>query len=403
MGVNAKKGNRKPKRNTSAGGKAKRSSNLAAKTPAEETGTVDSLITGTILDLDARLSELMCDVENRLRQAVDGGNERARSVTQEVRSSITTLEASLERTLNRLDRGPVEHGAGRQGAFRALLDAGEALTGKRPPWGRPRVLSGITPHEIDEFGYEAPFEAKIKPLFEFLYRKYWRIETVGIENVPEKGRALLVANHSGMIPYDGIMIRTAVALEHPSHRMVRWMVEDFAYHFPFMAPFVSRIGGVRACQENAERLLGKDALVLAFPEGIRGSLKSYRERYQLQRFGRGGFIRLCMATGSPIIPVAVIGAEEIHPVVARADWLARPLGLKALPITPTLPFLGPLGLVPLPSKWHIHFGEPIQVGKYGLKSIENHILVNKLTQKVRDVIQEMIKESLKKRRSPFFG
>jgi len=143
--------------------------------------------------------------------------------------------------------------------------------------------------------------------------------------------------------------------------------------------------------------------VAVFPEGIKGNVKYYRQRYQLQRFGRGGFIRLCMHTGTPIIPVAVVGAEEIHPVIARADWLGRLIGFPVLPITPTLPLLGPLGLVPLPSKWHIHFGKPINIGRYAPEAAEDHILVNRLTLKVREVIQEMIKDNLKKRRSPFFG
>lgn len=258
-------------------------------------------------------------------------------------------------------------------------------------------------NEVDEFGLDPVFEERARPLFEFLYKTYWRVEATGLENIPKTGRALLVANHSGVFPYDGAMISMAVRLEHSDHREVRPLVEDFVYHFPFLGPFVARIGAIRACQENAERLLRQGALVAAFPEGIKGNVKYYRQRYQLQRFGRGGFIRLCMHTRTPIIPVAVVGAEEIHPVIARADWLGRLIGFPVLPITPTLPLLGPLGLVPLPSKWHIHFGKPINIGRYGPEAAEDHILVNRLTLKVREVIQEIIKDNLKKRRSPFFG
>jgi len=257
--------------------------------------------------------------------------------------------------------------------------------------------------EVDEFGLDPIFEERARPLFEFLYKTYWRVEATGLQNIPKTGRALLVANHSGVFPYDGSMISMAVRLEHPAHREVRPLVEDFVYHFPFLGAFVTRVGAIRACQENAERLLRQGALVAVFPEGIKGNVKYYRQRYQLQRFGRGGFIRLCMHTRTPIIPVAVVGAEEIHPVIARADWLGRLIGFPVLPITPTLPLLGPLGLVPLPSKWHIHFGKPINIGRYGSKAAEDHILVNRLTLKVREVIQEMIKDNLKKRRSPFFG
>lgn len=257
--------------------------------------------------------------------------------------------------------------------------------------------------EVDEFGQDASFETFLDPLFEFLYTKYWRVEATGLENIPDKGRALLVANHSGVLPYDGMMIKLAVGKNHPGHRIVRPLVEDFIYHFPFIGAFTSRVGAVRACQENAERLLTKEELVAVFPEGIKGNLKFYRQRYQLQRFGRGGFIRLCMATRSPIIPVAVVGAEEIHPIIAKADWLGKAVGLPTVPITPTFPGLGPLGLLPLPSKWHIHFGKPINIGTYGPEAMEDMILVNRLTQKIREVIQEMIKDNLKKRRSPFFG
>ena len=257
--------------------------------------------------------------------------------------------------------------------------------------------------EVDEFGQDASFETFLDPLFEFLYTKYWRVEATGLENIPDKGRALLVANHSGVLPYDGMMIKLAVKKNHPGHRIVRPLVEDFIYHFPFVGAFTSRVGAVRACQENAERLLTKEELVAVFPEGIKGNLKFYRQRYQLQRFGRGGFIRLCMHTRSPIIPVAVVGAEEIHPIIAKADWLGKAVGLPTVPITPTFPGLGPLGLLPLPSKWHIHFGKPINIGTYGPEAMEDMILVNRLTQKIREVIQEMIKDNLKKRRSPFFG
>ncbi|MFC1889109.1 lysophospholipid acyltransferase family protein [Thermodesulfobacteriota bacterium] len=257
--------------------------------------------------------------------------------------------------------------------------------------------------EVDEFGQDASFETFLDPLFEFLYTKYWRVEATGLENIPDKGRALLVANHSGVLPYDGMMIKLAVKKNHPVHRVVRPLVEDFIYHFPFIGAFTSRVGAVRACQENAERLLTKEELVAVFPEGIKGNLKFYRQRYQLQRFGRGGFIRLCMHTHSPIIPVAVVGAEEIHPIIAKADWLGKAVGLPTVPITPTFPGFGPLGLIPLPSKWHIHFGKPINIGTYGPEAMEDMILVNRLTQKIREVIQEMIKDNLKKRRSPFFG
>ena len=147
--------------------------------------------------------------------------------------------------------------------------------------------------------------------------------------------------------------------EPPTRRSIRFLVEDFVYLSPFMGTFMSRIGGVRACPENATWLLKKGELVVVFPEGVKGLGKLYRDRYQLQRFGRGGFIRLAIKTGAPIIPTAVIGAEEIHPTIWKSSILAKSMGIPYLPVTPTFPWMGPLGLVPFPTKWEIIFFNPI--------------------------------------------
>lgn len=256
---------------------------------------------------------------------------------------------------------------------------------------------------VDDFGLDPRFAELVAPVFDFLYHRWWRVEVSGLDNVPAAGRALIVANHSGMLPYDGGMIKWAVRQQHPSHREVRPLVEDFVYHFPFLGALMARIGGVRACQENAQRLLEKDELVAVFPEGVKGIAKLYRYRYQLQRFGRGGFVKLCLRTGAPIIPTAVVGAEEIHPIVARADFLSRPLKVPVVPITPTLPLLGPLGLIPLPTKWFIVFGKPIDLSQYGKAALDDEILINRIVADVRTQIQELIYDQLKKRRSVFFG
>lgn len=257
--------------------------------------------------------------------------------------------------------------------------------------------------EVDAFGRDPAFEQKLKPFFDFLYYRYWRVATHGLENVPSKGRGLLVSNHSGTLPYDGSMIRLAVTNEHPSGRDVRFLVEDFVYYLPFIGTCMYRIGGVRASQENAERLLENDHLVAVFPEGVKGIGKYYKQRYHLQRFGRGGFIKLALRTGSPIIPVAVIGAEEIHPILYKSSLLAKPLGIPYVPFTPTLPLLGPFGLLPLPSKWSIYFGEPIHLGKYGKKALDDELLIHRLSEQVRQTIQVMITDALKQRRSVWRG
>ena len=257
---------------------------------------------------------------------------------------------------------------------------------------------------VDEFGMDAQFARRVKPFFDFLYDKYWRVTVKGLHGIPGKGRGLIVSNHSGTLPYDGAMIRLAVENDHPSRRDVRFLVEDFVYHFPFLGTFMYRTGGVRACPENAERLLLKNHLVAVFPEGVKGIGKDYKNRYRLQRFGRGGFIKLALKTNSPIIPTAVIGAEEIHPLLFKSTLLAKPFGVPYIPVTPTLPWLGPLGLIPLPSKWTIVFGEPIRFSpQYGPEDAEDQLLVNRLSETVREKIQQMIIEELKNRRSIWFG
>ncbi len=261
----------------------------------------------------------------------------------------------------------------------------------------------ILSEEIDPFGRDPHFEKKLKPFFDFLYYRYWRVSTVGLENIPSEGRGLLVSNHSGTLPWDGSMIRIAVTNDHPAARDVRFLVEDFVYYLPFVGTWMYRIGGVRASQENAERLLNNDHLVAVFPEGVKGIGKYYSQRYHLQRFGRGGFIKLAIRTKSPIIPVAVIGAEEIHPLLYKSSLLAKPLGIPYLPVTPTLPLLGPLGLIPYPSKWTIYFGKPIDLSHYDESILDEELEIHKLSEMVRQTIQNMVTEGLKQRRSVWWG
>jgi len=265
------------------------------------------------------------------------------------------------------------------------------------------IAMWATSTEVDEFGLDTIFTAKAKFFFDLLYEKWWRVTTIGVNNIPTKGRALLVSNHSGGIPIDGAMIVTSVFREHPAKRIVRPLVEDFAYYMPFVNSFLIKTGSVRASQENAERLLQKDQLVVVFPEGLKGIGKPFKQRYKLQRFGRGGYIKLAMKTHSPLIPVAVVGAEEAYPIIGRIDWLGKLFGAPYLPVTPFFPWLGPLGAIPLPTKWYIKYGEPIDMSKYDERDIEDDILINRLSENVRTHIQEMLIDLLKQRRSVFFG
>jgi 1-acyl-sn-glycerol-3-phosphate acyltransferase len=257
--------------------------------------------------------------------------------------------------------------------------------------------------EVDEFGLDPAYVERWQRLFDFLFEKYWRVEAEGIERIPAAGGTILVANHAGLLPYDAAMLRCALLKHHPERRSVRPLVPDFVFHFPFLGTFINRIGGVRACQENAERLLGRGELVAVFPEGVKGLTKLYRERYRLQRFGRGGFVKLALRTGAPLYPVAIVGSEEVHPVLGRVEWVASKLGIPYVPVTPTFPLLGPLGLVPLPSKWKMRVGDPIDLGGMGAAAADDPIGVGRIAERVRATLQEMVRDLLRQRKSVFFG
>lgn len=257
---------------------------------------------------------------------------------------------------------------------------------------------------VDDFGRDPRATARWEWLFEFLYSKWFRVQTTGLEHIPAKGRALLVANHAGSLPYDSAMVMHAVRRDHPSRRDVRPLVEDTVFHLPFLGPVMNRIGGVRADPENAERLLLKDELVAVFPEGEKGMGKLWKDRYRLQRFGRGGFVKLALRTGAPIIPVAVVGAEEAAPMLGKVTWFAKNIGIPWIPVTPTFPWLGPAGLLPLPSKWFVAFGAPIDLGRaHGPAAADDRLLVNRLADQIRTQIQDMIDELIGQRRSPILS
>ncbi|HLV68235.1 MAG TPA: 1-acyl-sn-glycerol-3-phosphate acyltransferase [Polyangiaceae bacterium] len=268
-------------------------------------------------------------------------------------------------------------------------------------WSREALRSRF--EEIDDFGLDPAFEARVRPALDLLYRRYFRVQTEGLEHVPSAGGAVIVANHSGTLPLDGAMLRAAIRLDHPSGRDLRWLAEDFVFYLPFAGVVLNRIGAVRACPENAERLLEREALVAVFPEGLHGIKKLFRERYRLQRFGRGGYIRLCLRTRAPLVPCAIVGAEEASPLLYRIDWLAEIMKLPYLPITPTFPLFGPLGLMPAPTRWKIRFGEPISFDHYGPEAADDHVLVGTLSDRVRSSIQALIDGGLRARKSIWFG
>ncbi len=255
-------------------------------------------------------------------------------------------------------------------------------------------------YTVDEFGFDPEitqrfFLTALRPVAQ----KWFRIEVRGIENLPADGGALVVSNHSGTVPLDGLM--TGVTIHDHTGRYLRPLGADLVFKLPVVGELARKGGATLACNEDAERMLRGGELVGVWPEGFKGIGKPFAERYKLQRFGRGGFVAAAMRTGVPIIPTSVVGAEEIYPLVGNIPSLARLLGVPYIPITPLFPLLGPLGLVPLPSKWLIEFGEPIRTDSYDTGAADDPMLVFNVTDQVRETIQQTLYTLLKQRSSVF--
>lgn len=257
-------------------------------------------------------------------------------------------------------------------------------------------------YETDEWGLDWEFIEAVRPFLDFLYKVYWRVEVTGIEHIPDYDRALVVSNHSGQLPWDGAMIMAAVLNEHPAQRLVRTLYANWFPTLPFISAILVKMGQALASVENGTRLLEQDELVGVFPEGYKGVGKLFRNRYKLARFGRGGFVKMALKTQSPMIPVSVVGAEETYVSVTRSSMMARLTGFPYFPISLRFPWFGPLGVIPLPTKWYIDFGEPISVEEYVPDATEDLVVVSRLTDQVRNIIQVMINDRLHKRRSVFF-
>jgi 1-acyl-sn-glycerol-3-phosphate acyltransferase len=256
-------------------------------------------------------------------------------------------------------------------------------------------------YQVDDFGFDPQWTESFLDVFMVMYHDYWRVETTGVENVPANGRALLVANHAGVLPWDGTMIKTAVFAEHSHPRHVRALVADMFLGMPVLSWFLRRTGQTVGHPDDTRRLLDRDELVLVFPEGVKGTGKNFKDRYRLRRFGRGGFVATAIRSRAPIIPVSVVGSEEIYPMVADLAPLARFFGLPYFPLTPFWPWLGPLGMIPLPSKWRIQFHAPIHVEDNPPEAADDQNLVMSLADEVRDTIQQGIYDNLKLRRGVF--
>ena len=259
-------------------------------------------------------------------------------------------------------------------------------------------MNGDAP--VDETGFDPEFNAQVfMPLFRPLYRTWFRVQMRGLEHVPGSGAALVVANHSGVLPFDALMLQAGVFDEHPQHRILRMLSADLVYEVPVLSSLARRSGHIRADPELADQALAAGHLVGVFPEGFKGIGKPFSQRYRLQRFGRGGFAATARRAGVPIIPCAIVGAEEIYPMIGNSRAAARLLGLPYFPVTPLFPWLGPVGAVPLPSNWIIEFCPPVPTGSPNGASADH--AVSSLADHVRDIIQRKVDELLVERGPAF--
>ena len=324
----------------------------------------------------------------RAEAAADGASAATAPPLRPAVDFLRGLRGGLARGL-----GPVE-----AIAAAAMVFPAEARTALE---GALRRLEGD--YSEDEWGFDEGFADAVLPLLEAMYTRWWRVQALGVSRVPAHGRALLVANHAGALPWDAAMIAVAVMREHPLPRHVRFLVLRWVIDLPWLSTAVRKLGGAVASPYNAVRLLEQEHLVAVFPEGERAIGKDWSERYRLRRFGRGGFAEIALRTGAPIVPVAVVGSEEIYPKLADLGPLARLIGAPYFPITPTFPALGPLGAVPLPSRWRIEFCEPIETASLGPEAADDRHLVLELAERVRETIQERLLTGVVERGSAFVG
>ncbi len=284
-------------------------------------------------------------------------------------------------------------GAAHAGGWRRRMAAALQFAG--------RQLGGES--DTDQFGFDQEFSSRVLiPLARAVYRNWFRVQMHGLEHVPGQGAALIVANHSGTLPLDAIMLQTGLHDEHPAHRNLRLLGADLVYEIPLLGALARKGGHIRACPANAQALLSAGRAVGVFPEGFKGIGKPFAERYHLRRFGRGGFAATAIKARVPIIPCAIVGAEEIYPMIGNAKKVADLLRLPYFPITPLFPWLGPLGAVPLPSRWIIEFCPPVATHGYEPGSESDPAAVADLSGRVRGAVQRKLDDLLVER-GPAFG
>jgi 1-acyl-sn-glycerol-3-phosphate acyltransferase len=317
------------------------------------------------------------------RAPEEAGAEDKEALTRRIReleAQVAALEAQPRPRSSRPRGTPPERDS------RAITAASAAK--RRALRGPPRQAP-----LVDDFGLDRGYEARLVPALDFALERYLRLTVEGVDHVPNSGPCLVVANHAGgPVPYDGLLLRSALRLHHPARRELRWLSEDHVHHLPFVGSFFARLGAVRACPENASRLLADDLVVAVFPEGAQGSGRLFKERHRLARLGRGGFVRLCLRTQTPLVTAALVGPDEASPLLYKVEVVARSLGIPYLPITPTFPWLGPLGLLPLPVRCRLRFGPLVSFEGYPPEAGDDERLVARLADEVRGGLQTMLDE-----------
>jgi 1-acyl-sn-glycerol-3-phosphate acyltransferase len=312
-------------------------------------------------------------------------------------------------TRSTLRQGPRESTRADDDDRLALIDeqAQGRTVAEREPDLREYLAPIETERQVTDWGRSERVEGFFdKTIVDFYYNLWFRCEIEGIEHVPAEGGALLVSNHSGALPPDAAMIAKAIKEEHPQPRPLHLTVEHFFKGYPGLSMLIPKIGGVPAHPANVHRLLADEQqLVLVFPEGRKGTEKLYKDRYRLRRFGRGGFVEAAMRARTPIVPIALVGAEEAMPVFAQLGALQKLTGLIYFPITPTFPHFGLFGALGyLPAKFKIRFLPPVPTDDLGVdEPWEDQALVQTIAHDIRATIQDELLDMLGKRRSVWFG
>lgn len=326
----------------------------------------------------------------------DAGSLRARLEALESRVETAAVGASARLRELALQEASGQHARDLLQAASRLLPA---LRERLGPLAALRdALAGR--HPLDAFGMDRELFQRAMPLLEFLYASWWRVEPRRIENVPAEGPVMIVANHGGALPWDALVLRLALLRDHPARRDLRPLLDDHALRLPLAGTAASRLGAVPATPENALRLLEAGGATAVFPEGSRAGRRPWPQRYRIERFGRGGFAKLAFRTAATVVPCAIVGSEETSAPFARAGWLADALGMPFLTGAPALP-LAPLGLLPLPSRWSLRFGAPIETRAVDPGAADDPPRVLELTERARASLQQMLDEDVASRRSVY--